>query len=102
MSRRSVLRLALAAAAALALPACRDEPVRPRNVIFILVDTLRADRLGTYGYGRATSPNVDAFAREAVKFESARSQSSCTFPSVNSMLTSRWPAAFLGQPEQAL
>ena len=75
---------------------------RPRNVIFILVDTLRADRLGTYGYGRPTSPNVDAFAREAVKFEDARSQASCTFPSANSILTSRWPAAFLGQPNQAL
>ena len=78
----------------------KDAP--PRNVIFILVDTLRADHLGTYGYGRPTSPNVDAFAQEAVKFEDARSQASCTFPSANSILTSRWPAAFLGQPNQAL
>jgi arylsulfatase A-like enzyme len=102
MSRRSALRLTLAVAAALSLAVCRHEPVRPRNVIFILVDTLRADRLGTYGHERATSPNIDAFAREAVKFENARSQSSCTFPSVNSMLTSRWPAVFLGQPDRAM
>lgn len=81
---------------------CHREAPRPRNVIFILVDTLRADHLGTYGYGRATSPNVDAFAREAVRFDNARSQSACTFPSANSILTSRWPAAFLGQPHQAL
>ena len=74
----------------------------PRNVIFILVDTLRADRLGTYGYGRPTSPNVDAFAGESVKFQDARSQASCTFPSANSILTSRWPTAFLGQPNQEL
>jgi arylsulfatase A-like enzyme len=75
---------------------------RPRNVIFILVDTLRADRLSTYGYERSTSPNLDAFARESVRFLNARSQAPCTFPSVNSLLTSRWPSAFLGQPDQAV
>lgn len=98
MPRKVCLALLLAVATA----SCQREAPRPRNVIFILVDTLRADRLGTYGYGRATSPNLDAFAREAVKFDNARSQSSCTFPSANSMLTSRWPSAFLGQPEGAL
>jgi arylsulfatase A-like enzyme len=96
------VRFLCLALAALAGFSCHREPPHPRNVIFILVDTLRADRLGTYGYGRSTSPNVDAFAREAVRFENARSQASCTFPSVNSMLTSRWPAAFLGQPGKAL
>ena len=88
------------AALALALFAlsCHREPPRPRNVILILVDTLRADRLSAWGYARPTSPNLDAFARESVRFENARSQSACTFPSANSLLTSRWPAAFLGQP----
>lgn len=85
----------------LILLSCGKE-ARPRNVIFILVDTLRADHLSTYGYERPTSPSLDAFAEEAVKFEDARGQASCTFPSVNSILTSRWPAAFLGQPNQAL
>jgi arylsulfatase A-like enzyme len=85
----------------LALAACsKPEPVRPKNVIFILVDTLRADHLGAFGYSRPTSPNVDALARESVKFESARSQASCTFPSANSILTSRYPSAFLGQPAE--
>ncbi len=102
MPRTLILRLGLALLLAAAFLSCRREAPRPRNVIFILVDTLRADRLGTYGYERATSPNVDAFAREAVKLENARSQSACTFPSANSMLTSRWPGAFLGQPNQAL
>jgi len=92
------------AALALALFAlsCHREPPRPRNVILILVDTLRADRLSAWGYARPTSPNLDAFARESVRFDNARSQSACTFPSANSVLTSRWPAAFLGQPEQAM
>jgi arylsulfatase A-like enzyme len=81
---------------------CHRDPPRPRNVILILVDTLRADRLGAWGYARPTSPSLDAFAREGVRFANARSQASCTFPSANSLLTSRWPAAFLGQPEQAM
>ncbi len=95
----------LLALAALAFTTCagKESPrPRPRNVIFILVDTLRADRLGIYGYGRSTSPSVDAFARESVRFANARSQAPCTFPSVNSMLTSRWPGAFLGQPDGAV
>lgn len=71
-------------------------------MIFILVDTLRADHLGAYGYPRPTSPGLDAFARESVLFENARSQAACTYPSVNSLLTSRYPEVFLGQPGQAL
>ncbi len=77
--------------------ACRKPALRP-NVIFILLDTLRSDRLSSYGYGKPTTPNLDAFARGGVLFEQARSQASCTFPSVNSILTSRWPLHFLGQP----
>lgn len=73
------------------------EAPRP-NVIFILIDTLRADRLSSYGYSRPTTPNLDAFAEDALLFEQARSQAACTFPSVNSLLTSRWPARFFGQP----
>jgi arylsulfatase A-like enzyme len=72
------------------------------NVIFILVDTLRADHLPLYGYRRDTSPNLSALGRESVVFFANRSQASCTFPSVNSMLTSRSAAAFLGQPGGAM
>ncbi|HEY0558248.1 MAG TPA: sulfatase [Thermoanaerobaculia bacterium] len=100
MNRRRLLLPGLAAA--LLLASCHRQPARPRNVILILVDTLRADRLSGFGYGRPTSPAVDAFAREAVKFTADRSQAPCTFPSVNSLLTSRWPAAFLDQPGQKL
>jgi arylsulfatase A-like enzyme len=100
--RRLLAIPAILAASALLLLSCGRHARPPRNVIVILVDTLRADHLGTYGYARPTSPNVDAFAAETVKFEDARSQASCTFPSANSILTSRWPAAFLGQPDQAL
>ncbi len=77
-------------------------PGRPRHLILVMVDTLRADHLGAYGYGRPTSPAFDALARSAVRFADARSQSSCTFPSVNSLLTSRSPEAFLDQPGKGM
>jgi len=64
------------------------------NVILILADALRADHLGCYGYSRPTSPNLDQFAAGAVLFTDARSQSSATFPSANSLLTSRMPEMF--------
>ncbi len=78
------------------------EVLKRPNVIFILIDTLRADRLSSYGYGRPTTPNLDAFAQEGLLFEQARSQAACTFPSVNSILTSRWPARFFGQPQRRI
>lgn len=72
------------------------------NVVVVLVDTLRADRLGAYGYDRPTSPVFDALAAGSYLFEDARAQASCTYPSVNSILTSLYPARFLGQPEGRL
>ena len=72
----------------------RQEPV---NVIIVMVDTLRADHMSTYGYERETTPFISKFASQAVVFEHARSQASCTFPSVNSLLTSRNPAIFTRQ-----
>jgi arylsulfatase A-like enzyme len=51
------------------------------NIIMIVVDTLRADHLSSYGYQRETSPNIDQLAQEGVRFENAISPSSWTFPS---------------------
>ena len=70
--------------------AARKE-ARPWNVVFYMVDTLRADHLGCYGYDKPVSPHLDAFAREAVLFENAFAQSPWTRPSVASMLTGLWP-----------
>jgi arylsulfatase A-like enzyme len=60
------------------------------NVLVILVDTLRADHLSSYGYPRLTSPNLDRIARQGVLFESAFSTSSWTQPAHASMLTGRY------------
>lgn len=71
-------------------PICED-----CNVVFIVADTLRADHMASYGYSRVTTPFFDEMAPSGVLFEQARSPSSCTFPSVNTMLTSRHPSTFL-------
>ena len=60
------------------------------NVILIVVDTLRADHLGTYGYGPRVSPRIDAFARRATVFETAVSQAPHTIPSMLQLMTSRY------------
>jgi arylsulfatase A-like enzyme len=96
------LRLLPVLIAAILLASCsREAPERP-NFIVVLVDTLRADHLGVYGYERDTSRNVDAFARESLLFTASRSQAACTFPSANSILTSRSPTLFLDQPGGAI
>ena len=63
------------------------ERVEPRHVILIAVDTLRADRLGAYGYPRPTSPNLDALSRDAVRFENTIAQANWTCPSFASLFT---------------
>ncbi len=65
--------------------------VRPRNVIVYLVDTLRADHLGCYGYDRPVSPRIDAFARQAIRFRHTVAQSSWTRPSTCTILTGLLP-----------
>ncbi len=61
------------------------------NVLFILVDTLRADRLGAYGYERDTSPVIDELARTGVRFAHHVSQSSWTKCSMASLWTGVYP-----------
>lgn len=62
------------------------------NVILILIDTLRADHLGCYGYERETSPNIDNLALESIVFANAISQSAWTAPAVASMWTGLLPS----------
>lgn len=66
------------------------KPKHPYNVLIITIDTLRPDRLGCYGYERPTSPNLDAFAKQCVRFTQAYSTSSFTPPSHASLFTSRY------------
>ncbi len=79
--------LADGAPAPAATPASAGRP----NVIVYLIDTLRADHLGTYGYPRPTSPEIDRFAKDGVVFDNAQAQSSWTRPAVVSLLTGLRP-----------
>src|SRR5262245_41607195 len=62
------------------------------NVLFILIDTLRAERLGSYGYARNTSPVLDRIAKEGVRFARQTAQSSWTKSSMVSIWTGLYPA----------
>lgn len=66
-------------------PARSDPPAM--NVVVILMDALRADRLGVYGNPRPTSPYIDRLARNALVFEHAYAQAPWTAPSVASLFT---------------
>ena len=72
------------------------------NIIVVLVDTLRADHMSLDGYERPTTPFIDRFASEAIVFERARSQAACTFPSVNTLFTSRYAFEFYVQGENQM
>ena len=63
------------------------------NVLFIVVDTLRADHLPLWGYEGVHTPNLEAFSKDAVRFSSAFSNASWTRPSFASLLTSRYPSS---------
>ena len=70
----------------------RSTPVaRFRNLLLISIDTCRADHLGCYGYGRPTTPNIDALASEAVVFDNAMAPVPITLPSHCTMLTGTNP-----------
>lgn len=57
------------------------------NVIFVVLDTQRSDRIGLYGYERPTTPELDRFARSAITFDQAWSPSGWTFPTHASLFT---------------
>jgi len=70
----------------------RRAPIpRPDHIILIIVDALRPDHLGCYGYGRPTSPNIDLLAGRGARFDNAYSNAPWTKPSVASIFTSLYP-----------
>jgi len=66
-------------------------PARPRNLILVSVDTLRADYLSCYGSDKASTPGFDRIAREGVLFENAASVAPTTLPAHASLLTGTFP-----------
>lgn len=78
------------AAAGYALGAGTVSPEN-KNVILIVLDTVRADRLGSYGSRENITPEIDRFAKDAVVFTNAFSHAPWTLPSIASIFTSRHP-----------
>ncbi len=78
-------------------PPATPSPDRP-NVVLVVVDTLRADHLTSYGWPVPTSPNIEAsLARAGVVVERAYSQAPWTVPSMVALLTARWPGEVMGR-----
>ena len=90
MFRRGGNLLSVVLALALCTTCGMNGP-RKLNLVVIALDTLRPDHLGCYGYSRATSPNIDAWAKNAVVFENAQSAAPWTAPSLLSLMTSLYP-----------
>jgi arylsulfatase A-like enzyme len=75
-----------------AAPATEAPPKKKLNVVLVVIDTLRPDHLGLYGYERETSPNLDAWSKDAVVFENAFAQGPNTPRSMPSIFTGRYPS----------
>ncbi len=73
------------------LSGCAQKPVQ--NVLVITIDTLRADRLGAYGFALARTPNIDRLAKEGVLFENAIATAPITLPSHSTIFTGLLPPA---------
>ena len=89
MRKLSTFVLILSLAAMLA--ACGESEPRPRNLLLITLDTLRADRLGSYGYAAARTPNLDRLAGRGLRFERAATVVPLTLPAHASLMTGTHP-----------
>jgi arylsulfatase A-like enzyme len=84
---------------------------RPANLLLVTLDTLRADRLGSYGYAAARTPHLDALAARGLRFTRATTVTPLTLPAHSSLLTGAFPAFhgvrdnggfYLGEEQQTL
>ena len=96
VSAKLAVRLAGCAGAALALAslltvACSSRTPRPRNLLVITLDTMRADRLPPYGFGAVAAPALDRLAAEGVLFEQAFAPVPLTLPSHATLFTGILP-----------
>lgn len=66
-----------------------------KNVIMVVLDTHRFDRMGSYGYDRPTTPNLDSFASESLFFERAITPGQWTIPSHASLFSGESPAVHM-------
>ena len=94
----SVSLILLLPAILLVLSQCKSSGVKPEsarglNLLVITLDTMRADRVGAYGYGPAKTPNLDRLAQKGIMFENCHAPVPITFPSHCSIFTGYYPIA---------
>lgn len=77
-----------------AAPVSTTPPATPPHLVLVTIDTLRADRLGAYGYPRDTTPTIDAVAAEGAVFERAYSSSPVTDRSLPTLLGGLYPSMY--------
>ena len=65
---------------------------RTPDVVWIMLDTVRADRVSSYGYDRETTPQIDAFAADATRYTDAVTQGVWSIPSHGSLFTGKYPS----------
>ncbi|MEN0065837.1 MAG: sulfatase-like hydrolase/transferase [Myxococcota bacterium] len=76
---------------AVAFVACQPSRPKPANIVVVVLDTVRADHLSTYGYARETTPNLTRFVANATQYPRAFSSAPWTLPSHASLFTGRPP-----------
>ncbi|MGD8329873.1 MAG: sulfatase-like hydrolase/transferase [Acidobacteriota bacterium] len=93
-ARRNLAALTLLLTAASTIACGGTTAPAPRtSIVLIVVDSLRADHLGLYGYRRDTSPELERIAARGMVFERAFATSPWTLPTFGSLLSGRYPSA---------
>jgi arylsulfatase A-like enzyme len=87
---KAVLRNVLIAILSICLLSCGGGGAR--MIVLIIIDTLRADHLGCYGYDAIETPNIDRLAAEGTLYEKAITAVPVTLPSISTILTGAYPA----------
>lgn len=82
---------ALVLGACLGLLGCGEEIPKPKNLLILSVDTLRADAIGAAGYPKARTPHIDRLVAEGTYFTTALAPIPRTTPALGSLLTGLWP-----------
>ena len=77
--------------------AARCRRANSPNILVVVLDTVRADRLSLYGYQRPTTPNLERLSKRGIRFDHARATAPWTLASHASMFTGHWPHEFVDQ-----
>lgn len=90
---KNILLYLILAITAVLLPIhCKSRDIQKPNFVIVIIDALRQDHVGLYGYERDTTPNIDLFAQNALIFQNAIAQCPWTAPSVASLFSSLYPS----------